>query len=186
MSSPFLGEVRPFPYNFAPRGWAFCQGQILSISQNTALFSLLGTFYGGNGTSTFALPDLRGRVAVSQGTGAGLSSYVIGEQTGAGTCTLLSTEMPAHTHVPYTRVQPVTELATKMRPTAQAGDYLTRFNTLPTVVGKMWNTPPLENSTTLHPSFIGLAGGNQPHNNVQPVLAINYCIAMQGVFPARN
>src|SRR6201990_2665681 len=99
MSQPFLGEIRIFPYNFAPRGWATCSGQILSIAQNTALFSLLGTYYGGNGQTTFALPDLRGRVPLHQGQGPGPPAYVIGEQTGSENVTLLNTEMPMHNHL---------------------------------------------------------------------------------------
>src|SRR4029450_14155051 len=98
MSEPFIGMIILVPYNFAPRGWAFCNGQILSIAQNTALFSLLGTTYGGNGQTTFALPDLRGRVAISGGQGPGLSNYTIGEQAGTETITLLTTQMAAHTH----------------------------------------------------------------------------------------
>jgi len=183
MTEPYIGEIRPFGFNFAPHGWALCAGQILSIASNTALFSILGTTYGGNGTTTFALPDLRGRLALGMGTGPGLSDYVEGEQTGTETVTLLSTEMPAHSHTPYTRVQTGTA---DMHNVPQAGDYLTRFNTSANANGQTWNTPPLENATTLHPTFIGFAGGSQPHNNIQPVLAINYCIALQGIFPSRN
>ncbi len=183
MSNAYLGEVRPFPYNFAPRGWATCSGQILPIQQNTALFSILGTNYGGDGKTNFALPDLRGRVAVSQGTLAGGSSYQVGEQIGTETVTVLTTEMAAHSHIPYSRTQPGT---TGMHNVPVAGDYLTRFNASSAQLGFTWNTPPLENATTLHPTFIGLTGGNLPHPNIQPVLAITYCIALQGVFPARN
>jgi microcystin-dependent protein len=183
MTEPYLGEIRPFGFNFAPRGWAFCAGQILPIAQNTALFSLLGTTYGGNGQTTFALPDLRGRIPLGMGQGNGLSDYVEGEQTGTETVTLLSTEMASHSHTPYTRIQVGTA---NMHNVPQAGDYLSRFNTSATSFGSTWNTPPLENATTLDPRFIGFAGGNQPHNNLQPILAINYCIATGGIFPARN
>lgn len=183
MVDAYVGEVRPFPYNFAPRGWATCSGQILAISQNTALFSILGTTYGGNGSTTFALPDLRGRVAIGQGQGPGLSPYALGEVTGSVVETLTPPEMPAHTHTPYTRVQMG---ATNMHTAPQAGDYLGRFNASPTVFGKTWNNPPLENAVLMHPSFVGLNGGNQPHQNTQPVLALNFCICIQGVFPARN
>ena len=183
MSTPFLGEIRPFGFNFAPVRWALCAGQIMAISQNTALFSLLGTTYGGNGTSTFALPDLRGRMALGMGQGSGLSDYVEGEQIGSETVTLLITEMASHSHTPYTRVEQGTA---DMHNVPQAGDYLSRFNASANANGRTWNTPPLANATTLHPSFIGFAGGNQPHNNLQPVLAINYCICISGVFPARN
>lgn len=183
MTSPYLGEIRPFGFNFAPRGWALCAGQILPIASNTALFSLLGTTYGGNGTTTFALPDLRSRLALGMGQGSGLSQYVEGEETGTETVTLLITEMASHSHTPYTRTKPGT---TDMHNVPVAGDYISRFNTNATQIGFTWNNPPLENATTLHPTFIGFAGGNQPHNNLQPVLAINYCICTSGVFPARN
>lgn len=183
MTSPYLGEIRPFGFNFAPKGWALCAGQILAISSNTALFSLLGTYYGGNGTSTFALPDLRSRLALGMGQGQGLSQYVLGEEVGTETVTVLITEMAAHTHTPYTRVETGTA---DMHNVPQAGDYLTRFNTSANANGQTWSVPPLQNATTLHPTFIGFAGGNQPHNNIQPTLAINYCICTQGVFPARN
>lgn len=186
MSEPYIGEIRPFGFNFAPRNWLFCRGQLLAISSNTALFSIIGTYYGGNGTTNFALPNLQSRVALGMGTGPGLSTYVIGEETGEENHTLLSSEMAAHTHIPDTKVQPITGGGTNMRAIPQAGDYLSRYNGTPTVVNKTWNNPPLQNATTLHPSFIGLAGGNQPHSNIQPVLAINYCICAYGVFPARN
>lgn len=167
MAEAFLGEIRLFGFNFAPRGWAFCNGQILSISQNTALFSLLGTQYGGNGIQTFALPDLQGRVPVGQGNGAGLSSYVIGEEGGTESVTLTQGQLPQHNHA-----QPVTNGATtSSRPGGQvpsaggayaaAGDGGTFVATSPT-------------------------GGNQPVPVLQPLLALNYCIALEGIFPARN
>lgn len=183
MSDPYIGEIRAFGFNFAPRGWALCSGQIVPISQNTALFSILGTTYGGNGTSTFALPDLRGRTLTNQGQGAGLSQYVIGEQVGSEAETLLITQMPAHGHPPLAKTQPGT---TNMHTTPQAGDYLTRFNASSNALGQTWNNPPLENPATLNPSTIGLTGGSAPHENRQPLLVISYCICMQGVFPARN
>jgi len=183
MSEPYVGEIRPFAFNFAPHNWALCAGQILAISSNTALFSILGTTYGGNGTTTFALPALRSRMALGMGQGSGLSQYVEGEEVGSETVTLLITEMASHSHTPYSRVQTGTG---SMHNVPQAGDYLTRFNTSANTNGHTWNTPPLENATTLHPTFIGFAGGNQPHNNLQPVLAINYCICLFGIFPARN
>lgn len=167
MTEPFLGEIRLFPYNFAPRGWAFCQGQIMSIAQNTALFSLLGTTYGGNGQTTFALPDLRGRVAVSSGEGPGLSPYDLGEVTGTENVTLLSTQLPAHTHA-----QPVSNAASSSsRPNgnvpSSGGSYTT-----PSDGGSFAPTTP--------------AGGNQPFSITQPLLALNYCIALEGIFPSRN
>lgn len=183
MSDPYIGEIRPFGFNFAPRNWAFCRGQILAISSNTALFSILGTTYGGNGQTTFALPNLQSRVTVGMGTGPGLSTYVLGEQTGEENHTLLTSEMPAHTHAPYTRVKPGTADGRRV---PASGDYLTRLNVAANAPGLTWLAAPLTNATTLHPSAIGLTGGNQPHSNLQPTLAINYCICLNGVFPARN
>ncbi|PTS81558.1 phage tail protein [Sphingomonas sp. HMWF008] len=183
MSDPYIGEIRPFGFNFAPRNWLFCRGQLLSIQSNTALFSIIGTYYGGNGTTNFALPNLQSRVTVGMGTGNGLSTYVIGEQTGEENHLLLSTEMPAHSHAPYTRVKAGTADGHRV---PVAGDYLTRLNVTSTAFGLTWLTAPLTNATTLHPSAIGLAGGNQTHPNIQPVLAINYCICVAGTFPARN
>ena len=186
MTSPYLGEIRPFGFNFAPRGWQFCRGQIIAIQTNTALFSILGTTYGGNGTTNFALPNLQSRVALGMGTGQGLSTYVEGEMIGEENHTLIITEMASHSHTPYTRVQPPAGGGTNMHATPVAGDYLSRYNGTATTVDRAWNTPPLANATTLHPSFIGFTGNNLPHQNIQPVLAINYCIATSGVFPTRN
>lgn len=186
MSDPYIGEIRPFGFNFAPRNWLMCNGQLLAIQSNTALFSIIGTYYGGNGTTTFALPNLQSRVALGMGTGAGLSTYFIGEEVGEENHALLTTEMPAHTHVPYTRVQPPAGQGSNMHTVPQTGDYLSRYNAAPATVGKTWNNPPLENGTTLHPSFIGFAGNSIAHPNIQPVLAVNYCICAFGVFPARN
>ncbi len=170
MSEPFLGEIRLFPYNFAPRGWAFCNGQILSIAQNTALFSLLGTTYGGNGQTTFALPDLRGRLAVSSGQGPGLSQYDLGEVGGVENVTLLNTQMPQHTHVLNASNNDATDAA-------PGGN-------VPAVIpsGGYTSTP----STTMSGQAVGATGGNQPHTIVQPFLTLNYCIALQGIFPSRN
>jgi microcystin-dependent protein len=167
LSEPFLGEIRIFGFNFAPRGWAFCQGQIMSIQQNAALFSLLGTMYGGNGTQTFALPDLQGRVAVGQGNGPGLTPRVIGEITGVESVILNSQQMPQHNHA-----QPVTNgPATTTRPhstvPAAGGSYAAAGDG-----GAFVATSP--------------AGGSLPFSIVQPLLVINYCIALQGIFPSRN
>jgi microcystin-dependent protein len=169
MSEPFLGEIRLFPYNFAPRGWAFCAGQLMAISQNTALFALLGTTYGGNGQTTFGLPDLRGRRAVSSGQGPGLSFYNLGQQGGTEFTTLLQTNMPAHAHsVGATMVN-----AGDNKP---AGNYLA-------VGGSYVNTAP---NTTMGPLMIGSTGGGQPFSILEPYLALNYCIALVGIFPSRN
>lgn len=170
---PFIGMIILFPYNFAPRGWAFCNGQILSIAQNTALFSLLGTTYGGNGQTTFALPDLRGRVAISEGQGPGLSPKSLGEVGGQENVTLIQTQIPAHTHT--------------LNASSVAGN---QSSPTGNVLG---NTGNFDNeyfagapSTTMHAESIGATGGNQPHNNMPPYLVLNYCIALQGIFPARN
>jgi microcystin-dependent protein len=167
VTSPFLGEIRLFGFNFAPRGWAFCQGQIMSIAQNSALFALLGTTYGGNGQQTFALPDLRSRVAIGQGQGPGLSNYVLGEETGTETVTLLSTQMPAHTHL-----QPVTNAASS---SSRPG------GNVPSSGGSYAST-----SDGGAFAAVSAAGGNQPFSVLQPVLVLNYCIALEGIFPSRN
>jgi microcystin-dependent protein len=177
MAEPFLGEIRIFAGNFAPRGWALCNGQILAISQNTALFSLLGTFYGGNGTSTFALPDLRGRLAVNQGQGPGLSSYTIGEQTGTESVTLLTTNMPAHTHL----INASTGAADLGSP---AGAVLAVPYDSTGVAGTGYTKTPA--NTQMAPNAVGLAGGSQPFSILQPLLAVTFIIALQGIFPSRN
>lgn len=169
MATPFIAEIVMFGGNFAPRSWAFCQGQILSIAQNTALFSLLGTTYGGNGQTTFALPDLRGRVPIQPGQGPGLTPRVLGEQGGQENVTLLTTQIPAHTH-------------SLGATTAAAGDTIPTGNILSE--GSFYHAPPA--NTTLSPTAIGPTGGSQPHNNMQPFLAINFIIATQGIFPSRN
>jgi microcystin-dependent protein len=176
MSSPFIAEIKMCGYNFAPRGYAFCNGQILSIAQNTALFSLLGITYGGNGQTTFGLPNLQGRAPLGAGTGPGLSPYVIGQAAGTATVTLLSSEMPAHTHLPQGN--------------SSGGD-----STSPS--GKVWaadaatrSPQPLYSvgapNIPMSAAAIGITGGNQPHQNQQPYLAISFIIALQGVFPTRN
>jgi microcystin-dependent protein len=174
MSSPFLGEVRAWACNFAPYGWAMCQGQLLPISQYSALFSLLGTYYGGNGTSNFALPDLRGRVPMKYGQ-APSGDYSIGEISGSEIVTLISTTMPIHTHTVFgtsasgTSLKPLdgTVLATD---TSNQAFYASATSL-----------------TNINAATVSTyAGGSQPHPNMQPYLAINWCIAMQGIFPARN
>jgi microcystin-dependent protein len=181
MSEPFLGQISAFGFNFAPRGWATCDGQILSIAQNTALFSLLGTTYGGNGQTTFALPDLRGRVGVHQGGGPGLSPYVMGEVTGVENVTLIQTQMPAHNHV---ALSTVSAAASSLAPTDTPGDSflvggggINVFN--PTTDGTKMNAGMV--TTTVQ-----MSGGSQPHDNLQPLLCVNFCIAVQGIFPSRN
>ncbi|MCA0381785.1 MAG: tail fiber protein [Bacteroidetes bacterium] len=182
---PFLGMICIFGFNFPPRGWAFCQGQLLSIAQNTALFSLLGTTYGGNGQTTFALPDLRGRVPLGQGQGPGLPNYTLGEIAGSTTTTLLTTNMPQHIH----------QVSLSIPVASTAGTEAAPANGLSTLAAAVDGSG-LEVMTytqatadrTLKPfvANTGIAGGSQPFNNMQPYLAVNYCIAMQGIFPSRN
>jgi microcystin-dependent protein len=172
---PFVAEIRIFPFNFAPRGWAFCNGQLLPISQNTALFSLLGTQFGGNGTSNFGLPNLQGSAPIGQGQGPGLSQYFVGEPGGTPAVTLLTSEMPQHTHVPSAD--------------AGAGN-----QSDPT--GNTWSTEKVgrqgENiyastaNVQLSPNAISIAGSSFPHNNMPPFLVVTFIIELQGIFPARS
>lgn len=177
MSEPFIAEIRMFGGNFAPRGWAFCQGQILSIAQNTALFALLGTTYGGNGQTTFALPDLRGRVPIQPGQGPGLSPHTLGEMSGSETVTLTQQQMPLHNHLMGTS-------------SSDGNDSIPANNTVPGVViagnttANAYTTGGVD--STFAPNAITPAGGSQPHNNMQPYLAINFIIALEGIFPSRN
>jgi microcystin-dependent protein len=172
MSDPFVAEIRIFPFNFAPKGWAFCDGQLLPISQNTALFSLLGTTYGGDGKSTFALPDLQGSVPVQPGQGQGLSLYDLGQMGGAENITLLESEIPLHTH-------------TVSASTSDGIEQSPVNSLLATGVGGITLYAAPGAATQLSPNALALAGGSLPHNNMMPYLTLNFCIAMQGVFPAR-
>jgi microcystin-dependent protein len=171
MAEPFLGEIRMFGFNFAPTGWASCNGQLLSIDQNTALFALVGTYYGGDGMSTFGLPDLQSRVAINQGQAPGLSYYDIGETGGAETITLTLPEMPEHTHA----VGANGAAGTSDRP---AGNVPARTK------ASAYGSAP--DGTTMNAGMIGNAGGSEPHQNLQPFLVVNFCIALQGIFPSRN
>jgi microcystin-dependent protein len=177
MSDPYLGQISIFSFNFAPRGWATCDGQLLSIQQNSALFALLGTFYGGNGTTTFALPNLRGMVPVNMGQGPGLSQYSIGQVGGQESHTLTVTEMPTHTHTPH-----YTATANQAAPG-----------------GNLWAADPNGNITFAtsgnevmatgnndNQNAIGSNAGGQPHENRCPFLVVTFCIALQGIFPSRN
>lgn len=169
---PFLGEIALVGFNFAPVGWAMCNGQLLPISQNVALFSLLGTFYGGDGVNTFALPDLRGRMAIHSGQGPGLSSYVQGQLGGTEVVTLTAAQMPQHTH--------------QLTGSSSNGTSNSPVNAVPAVQA---NGVPVYSATpnaNLSPNAIGLAGGNLPHSNLQPYLSLNYIIALQGIFPSRS
>jgi microcystin-dependent protein len=172
MSEPFIGQITLFAGNFAPRGWAFCDGQILFIAQNTALFSLLGTTYGGDGRTNFALPDLRGRAPVHMGQGPGLSLYVLGQVGGTENQTLTVNQIPAHAHT--TQVFSNTDPATSTTPT---NTFLANSGEVPIYANS-------SNQTLAGPTT-GSSGANQPFNNVQPYLALNYIIALQGIFPSR-
>ncbi|HEY5892926.1 MAG TPA: tail fiber protein [Chthoniobacterales bacterium] len=171
MSEPFIGQLMLVPYNFAPRGWAFCNGQLLSIAQNTALFSLLGTTYGGDGRTTFGLPDLRGRAALSSGQGPGLQNYDLGQVGGTETVSLTVPQIPAHSHL----VSATADDPAFPRPT----------NALLANISPAGYTGSTAN-TTMAPSMIQPTGGNVPHDNLSPYLTLNYVIALEGIFPSRN
>jgi microcystin-dependent protein len=179
MADYFLAEIRIFPYNFAPQGWAFCSGQILAISQNTALFSLIGTYYGGNGTSNFALPDLRGAVPLHVGGGSnqgpGLSTYQLGEVEGTSTVDLLTSQMPSHSH----QLTAFVGRGGAASAIPAAGSALTVSSG-----GELYATSSPNN--TMDPSVLSATGGSAPHNNQMPYLGLNFCIALTGIFPARN
>lgn len=173
MSEPFIGQMMIVGFNFAPRGWATCDGQLMAISQNTALFSLLGTTFGGDGKVTFGLPDMRGRTPLHAGQGPGLTLRDLGEEAGTEDCTLINSEMPMHTHL--------------------ANANQSANQTLP--AGNVWGgdstgTIALYSNGTpdavLNPMALGIAGGSQPHNNMQPFLVLNFCIALEGIFPSRS
>ncbi|MBI3853089.1 MAG: phage tail protein [Verrucomicrobia bacterium] len=174
MADPFVAEIRIFPFNFAPKGWAFCNGQLLPLSQNTALFSLLGTTYGGDGRSTFALPDLQGAAPMHPGQGPGLSNHDLGETGGSDIVTLLDSEIPAHTHIVQAATDPADVQAPD--PTVSLARSANGFAYRTTA-----NSP-----TQMSSAMMAVAGGSQPHNNLMPYLTLNFCIALQGVFPPRT
>src|SRR5438876_599539 len=169
---PFVAKIRIFPFNFAPRGWAFCDGQILPISQNTALFSLLGTTYGGDGKSNFALPNMQGNAPMHPGQGPGLSLHDLGETGGSETVTLLESEIPAHSHA-------MTAATTSANSKSPAGNVLARAG------GGNVYMPAGNPLVSMSDQALAPAGGDQPHNNLMPYLTLNFCIALQGVFPPR-
>ena len=171
MTEPYLGEIRIFAGTFAPRGYALCQGQILSIQQNSALFALLGTQYGGNGTTNFALPDLSSRTPLGQGQGPGLSPYTVGDQSGTEAVTLLQTELPAHNHVLQTGAAPANRANARSAMLAVAHD-------------PIYAAAPA--AAQLNPQSVQFAGSVTPHPNMQPFLALNFIIALVGIFPSRN
>jgi microcystin-dependent protein len=174
VADPFVAEIRIFPFNFAPKGWAWCDGQLLPLSQNTALFSLLGTTYGGNGKSNFALPDLQGRAPMHPGQGPGLSLHDLGETGGSETVTLLESEIPAHSHGMGSQNTPTGGVATP------AGNTFNR----PASGNLFNNTSP--QPIAMAAETLAPAGGDQPHNNMMPYLTFYFCIALQGVFPPRT
>jgi microcystin-dependent protein len=182
MTQPYLGEIKLFAGNFAIAGWAFCNGQILSIAQNDILFQLIGTTYGGNGTTTFALPDLRGRVVVGQGQGASLTNRTIGESFGTENVTLSLPQLPSHTH-------PAVGYDIASTSPSPSGLALARPEPANPTQNGLWYLDAnvgAPNVADLPADTIGFAGGNQPHYNMAPFLAVNYIISLFGVFPSRN
>jgi microcystin-dependent protein len=170
MADPFVAEIRIFPFNFAPRGWAWCDGQLLPLSQNTALFSLLGTTYGGNGQSNFALPDLQGRAPMHPGQGPGLSLHDLGETGGSETVSLLESEIPAHSHGLFGVNDSGLQTSPASSMVARASIYQSS----------------LSPQVNMALAMLAPAGGDQPHNNMQPYLTFYFCIALQGVYPPRG
>jgi len=185
-----IGEIRMFAGNFAPKNWAFCQGQLIAIQSNTALFSILGTYYGGNGTTTFGLPNLQGRTAVGAGQGPGLTDYVLGEMTGTENISLIITEMPAHTH----NVILGMTATLSARCVGDDGTVPTPVNNFPAITTSNPYSPGPPDSAMGAQSMtltgtitqVGVTGKSMPHNNLQPLLAMNYIVCMYGVYPARN
>ncbi len=171
---PFVAEIRIFPFNFPPKGWAWCDGQLLPLSQNVALFSLLGTTYGGNGASNFALPDLQGRAPMHPGQGPGLSLHDLGETGGSETVSLLESEIPSHAHTLRADADPATR-------SAPGGHILAG-----SIGTSAFQSTTNSNLTQLADTALAPAGGDMPHNNLQPYLTFYFCIAMQGVFPPRT
>lgn len=171
MADPFVAEIRIFGFNFAPKGWAFCNGQLLPISQNTALFSLLGTYYGGDGKSTFALPDMQGNAPMFWGDGQGLTPRSLGEIGGSDSVTLLQSEMPAHNHT----LNALNDSGLQTSPDSALSARTAIYNSTPTVSAVVMNF-----------QATSVAGSSLPHDNMQPYLTMNFCIALQGVFPPRG
>ena len=172
MSEPFVGEIRMFAGNFAPRGWAFCDGQLLAVSQNDALFSLLGTIYGGDGRTTFGLPDMRGRIPIHAGSGPGLSPRRLGAKAGAENVTLTVNQLPSHTH-------PMQATANFASEAAPGGNVLAQS----TVVNMYMEADP---TTALSSSSLTAVGGSRSHTNLMPFLCINFIIALVGIYPSRH
>jgi microcystin-dependent protein len=176
VSSPFVAEIRIFACNFAPVGWAKCNGQLMAISQNTALFALLGTFYGGDGKSTFALPNIQGSATMAWGQGSGLSLRQLGEMSGTPQVTLLESEIPAHSHIMQATASPATTSVVSSGVSALARS----------AGGSAYKASPGAAVTNMAFQTLSIAGSSFPHNNLMPYLVLNYCIALQGVFPPRG
>ena len=174
MSEPFVGEIRMFAGNFAPRGWAFCDGQLLAVNQNDALFSLLGTIYGGDGRTTFGLPDLRGRIPIHAGTGPGLSPRRLGSKGGAENVTLTTNQLPNHNHA-------MQAVAAAGNATSPQGAHLANA-----AGGNPFLNPATSTTTNMSGSAVGNAGGGQSHTNLMPTLCVNFIIALFGIFPSRQ
>ncbi|HEV7927056.1 MAG TPA: tail fiber protein [Verrucomicrobiae bacterium] len=174
MSEPFIGEIRMFGFNFPPKGWATCNGQLLPINQYEALFAILGTTYGGDGQTNFALPNLQSRVAIHQGTGPGLSTYIMGQTSGIENVTLTPAQMPTHTHL--------------VQCNTGGGNQASPSGNIPAVesTGTSLDYSNAAGNGTMSPTMLGTQGGSQPHTNIQPYLCVNFCIALVGIFPSRN
>lgn len=192
MSDPFIGQIVMFGGNFAPRNWAFCNGQLLAISSNTALFSILGTIYGGDGRTTFALPDLRGRVPISSGTGSGLPNFPLGSRGGQTEVTLNTLEIPSHNHASTATANSVATMRAESRPgnatdptgnMLASGSSIFRRNVASEDVVLAPEMVSVQTNVTVQGGF---TGGNQPHTNVQPFQTVNFIIALFGVFPSRS
>ena len=172
MSEPFVGEIRMFAGNFAPRGWAFCDGQLLAVSQNDALFSLFGTIYGGDGRTTFGLPDLRGRIPLHQGTGPGLSNRRLGSKGGSENVTLTTNQLASHTHDFNANTAPATGSAPQGKVLADPSP------------GQLFRSA--DQNVSLAATSIANTGGTQPHTNLMPTLCVNFIVALFGIYPSRN
>jgi len=179
MSDQFLAEIRIFPFNFAAQGWAFCNGQLLPISQSTALFSLLGTTYGGDGRTNFALPNLQGNAPMFFGQGPGLSLHELGETGGSNAVTVLLSQMPSHTHA----INCIDGARVEGQVGQPGNAILVKTSGTP---ANAYTSGVTQTNQTLASGMVGPAGGNQPHNNLMPYLTLNFCIALQGIYPTRS
>ncbi|MGE5343162.1 MAG: phage tail protein [Candidatus Omnitrophota bacterium] len=183
MADPFIGEIRLFPFNYAPIGWAFCNGQLMSVPQNTALFAVIGNQYGGDGQTNFALPNFQGRIPMHWGTGTGLTPRTIAQTLGVTTVTLTDTQLPAHTHTLNAQSGNADQLSPSGNFLANVGNGGTR----PVKIMNYTTAPvPPATSTALSPQSISAVGSGQAHTNMQPYLTLNFCMAIEGIFPVRS